>query len=133
MSGLGRLIGIPWAEGGRDETGCDCWGLLCMAFARLHDIELPAYDGRPVAGPPLARLVVAEQESWLQVAPGLERPGDVVCFRGLPPHVGLVIGRGRMLHVARGQRSCWSGYHSPEWAPRLQGFYRHPLLAETRA
>jgi cell wall-associated NlpC family hydrolase len=80
-----KAVGVPYRWGGSSpSTGFDCSGLVSWAYGRLG-IALPhssyaLYDkGRPV---PVARL----------------KAGDVLFFSGLG-HVGLYLGRGRMVHA----------------------------------
>ena len=85
-----KAVGVPYRWGGSSpSTGFDCSGLVSWAYGRLG-IALPhssyaLYDkGRPV---PVARL----------------RAGDMLFFSGLG-HIGLYVGRGRMVHAPRSGR-----------------------------
>jgi cell wall-associated NlpC family hydrolase len=80
-----RAVGVPYRWGGSSPTGgFDCSGLVYWAYGRLG-ISVPHSSyalyglGRNV---PRSRL----------------KPGDVLFFSGLG-HVGLYIGRGRMVHA----------------------------------
>jgi cell wall-associated NlpC family hydrolase len=80
-----KAVGVPYRWGGSSpSTGFDCSGLVSWAYGRLG-IALPhssyaLYDkGRPV---PATRL----------------KAGDMLFFSGLG-HVGLYVGRGRMVHA----------------------------------
>jgi cell wall-associated NlpC family hydrolase len=80
-----KAVGIPYRYGGESpSTGFDCSGLVRWAYGQIG-VELPHSSyalysvGRSV---PRARLA----------------PGDVLFFEGLG-HVGLYIGRGRMVHA----------------------------------
>jgi cell wall-associated NlpC family hydrolase len=80
-----RAVGIPYRYGGESpETGFDCSGLVRWAYGRIG-VALPHNSyalysvGRSV---PRARM----------------EPGDVLFFEGLG-HVGLYLGRGRMVHA----------------------------------
>jgi cell wall-associated NlpC family hydrolase len=80
-----KAVGVPYRWGGSSpSTGFDCSGLVSWAYGRLG-IALPhssyaLYDkGRPV---PVARL----------------KAGDMLFFSRLG-HVGLYVGRGRMVHA----------------------------------
>lgn len=80
-----KAVGVPYRWGGESpETGFDCSGLVRWAYGRIG-IELPHNSyalysvGRSV---PRARM----------------EPGDVLFFEGLG-HVGLYLGRGRMVHA----------------------------------
>jgi murein DD-endopeptidase len=85
-----KAVGVPYRWGGSSpSSGFDCSGLVSWAYGRLG-IPLPhssyaLYDrGRPV---PVARL----------------RAGDLLFFSGLG-HVGLYVGRGRMVHAPHSGR-----------------------------
>jgi cell wall-associated NlpC family hydrolase len=85
-----KVVGVPYRWGGSSpSSGFDCSGLVSWAFGRLG-VALPhssyaLYDtGRPV---PVARL----------------RAGDLLFFSGLG-HVGLYVGRGRMVHAPHSGR-----------------------------
>jgi len=80
-----KAVGVPYRFGGESpSSGFDCSGLVRWAYARIG-IDLPhnSYalysEGRRV---PATKL----------------EPGDVLFFEGLG-HVGLYLGRGRMVHA----------------------------------
>lgn len=86
-----QAVGIPYRWGGSSPSGgFDCSGLVRWAYGRLG-VSLPHSSyalygmGRRV---PRSRL----------------RPGDVLFFSGLG-HVGLYLGRGRMVHAPRSGRN----------------------------
>ena len=78
-------VGVPYRWGGESpETGFDCSGLVRWAYGRVG-IDLPHNSyalystGRRV------------RESGIE-------PGDILFFEGLG-HVGIYLGRGRMVHA----------------------------------
>jgi len=78
-------VGVPYRWGGESpSTGFDCSGLVRWAYGKVG-IDLPhsSYalygQGRRISGSNLA-------------------PGDILFFEGLG-HVGLYLGRGRMVHA----------------------------------
>ena len=86
-----EVVGIPYRWGGESpSTGFDCSGLVRWAYGRVG-IELPhsSYalygEGRRV------------QDAGMQ-------PGDILFFEGLG-HVGLYVGRGRMVHAPQSGRN----------------------------
>jgi cell wall-associated NlpC family hydrolase len=80
-----KAVGVPYRWGGESpSSGFDCSGLVRWAYGRVG-IDLPhsSYalygEGRRVSASKL-------------------EPGDVLFFEGLG-HVGLYLGRGRMVHA----------------------------------
>jgi murein DD-endopeptidase len=80
-----RAVGVPYRWGGASPAaGFDCSGLVYWAYGRLG-IELPHSS-------------YALHELGRSVARSKMRPGDLLFFSGLG-HVGIYIGRGRMVHA----------------------------------
>lgn len=86
-----KAVGVPYRWGGESPSnGFDCSGLVRWAYGRVG-IDLPhsSYalyrEGRRVA------------ESRLE-------PGDVLFFEGLG-HVGLYVGKGKMVHAPQTGRN----------------------------
>jgi cell wall-associated NlpC family hydrolase len=86
-----RAVGVPYRWAGESPaTGFDCSGLVRWAYGRVG-VDLPHSSyalygvGRRV---PMSRLV----------------PGDVLFFEGLG-HVGIYVGKGRMVHAPETGRS----------------------------
>jgi cell wall-associated NlpC family hydrolase len=82
-------LGAPYRWGGSSPSGFDCSGLVMWVYGRLG-ISLPhnaaALYG---AGRPVSRTAI--------------RPGDLLFFSGLG-HVGLYVGKGRMIHAPQSGR-----------------------------
>ena len=82
-------LGVPYSYGGASPSGFDCSGLVSWVYGRLgvrlpHNAAALYGVGRRV---PLATM----------------RPGDLVFFSGLG-HVGIYLGRGRMIHAPQSGR-----------------------------
>jgi cell wall-associated NlpC family hydrolase len=86
-----QQIGKPYLWGGTGPDSFDCSGLVMMAY-RAAGVYIPR----------------TSQLQWLfgpRVAPSAVEPGDLVFFAGgdgtptAPGHVGLVIGKGKMIEA----------------------------------
>lgn len=80
-----REVGIPYRWGGTSPAGgFDCSGLVYWAYGRLGvDVPHSSY---------------ALYDLGRRVARSRMRPGDLLFFYG-EGHVGIYIGRGRMVHA----------------------------------
>jgi cell wall-associated NlpC family hydrolase len=83
-------LGVPYRFGGASPAGFDCSGLVMWVYGRLgvslpHNAAALYGVGRPVSSSGL-------------------RPGDLLFFSGLG-HVGIYVGKGRMIHAPQSGRS----------------------------
>lgn len=86
-----KAVGVPYRWGGSSPaSGFDCSGLVYWAYGKLG-VELP-HSSYALYG--LGRGVKRSRM----------KPGDVLFFSGLG-HVGLYIGRGRMVHAPNSGRT----------------------------
>lgn len=119
---------IPFAANGRDRKGCDCWGLVRLVYYEQLDIDLPAYD-QALANQSIPALAAArkilrtESSRWQPVKK--QKAFDLVLFRGVPGHVGVVVDLGDMLHVCTGMHSIVEPYAGLAWGLKQIGFFRY--------
>lgn len=130
-----RLVGIPYLLGGRDvPRGLDCWGLVVAIYRDAFGVPLQRWDGIDTSSPDGALTatytITRASADWIEVENGRERPGDVVLLRrfGLPMHVAVVLGPGRMIHSDAPGGVTLARYDGATWAHRIVCFYRHPML-----
>lgn len=125
-----KYIGILYRDKGRDFKGCDCWGLVRLIYQNEFDIVLPSYADNYLDSEEaveISDLINREKLHWKAVPLGQERVGDVVVLRllGYPMHVGIVIGKNRMLHIMKGINSVVEDYTRVAWKNRVTGIFRH--------
>jgi cell wall-associated NlpC family hydrolase len=85
-----KAVGVPYRWGGSSPaSGFDCSGLVYWAYGRLG-VEVPHSS-------------YALYNLGRRVARARIKPGDVLFFSGLG-HVGLYLGRGRMVHAPQSGR-----------------------------
>ena len=86
-----RALGIPYRWGGESPaSGFDCSGLVRWAYLGVG-IDLP-HSSYALYG------------TGRRVPPGRVRSGDLLFFEGLG-HVGLYVGKGRMVHAPQTGRN----------------------------
>jgi cell wall-associated NlpC family hydrolase len=126
------FIGMPFEERGREARGVDCYGLVRLVLMEVQRIALPSFTESYVSCAEremiAAALDAGERDLPLRpIRRGDEAPFDIVEFvrGGISDHVGIVVERGRMLHIESGGESRIERYDVGKWLPRLKGFYRH--------
>jgi len=137
-------MSIPFLNGGRDERGVDCWGLVYLVYLQELGITLPTY-GAISATELLAiqRQVETDKQNeiWVPIGDRAERPFDIVVMTGtLRPqggghlrsalvHMGLVTKSRHVLHTEEGvgvQHIPFKGAGAPAAIKaRVREIYRH--------
>ncbi len=116
------LVGVPYADGGRDRSGYDCWGLARELFHR-QGYELPLYPIDPHDTEQIDRMTRKTFAGWEK----LEKPeaGCLVLLRlsmgGWANHVGICIENRRFIHAYSGAGVCID--RLSHWRSRIAGFY----------
>lgn len=123
------FLRVPYREGGRDRSGCDCWGIVALPWKEIKGVDLPLHSG-VVAGSGADVDALANELSsgrWRQVELAEAEPWDVVLFEMGPKfHVGLVIEPGIMLSIRRGQvHAHTEEIKQPHWMRLMSGVFRY--------
>lgn len=111
---------IPYRDGGRDRSGCDCWGLARLVLAERFGRAVPSFDGHDADD--VASLALGS--TFVPVdAP---RPGDIALFMRhmKPAHAGVYLGGRHVIHMERRAGVCVESLDGPRLRGRLEGFYR---------
>lgn len=130
MTWAAKYIGLPFKDGGRDASGLDCWGCVCLCYKECLGIALPSYGEISAADLLRVRREIAAGAAsgpWRQVT--APRPFDVVVMR-LPTgkghgHVGLVADARHVLHVEAGSGVALERMDSATMRGRIMGYWRH--------
>lgn len=125
-----KYVGIPYLDRGRTFEGADCYGLIRLVYRDELLIDLASFSEEYPSAVDMACVAglisdARTEQTWIEQREA--RPYDVLVFRRgrVECHLGLVVARGRMLHMAEGQSSRIEPYETGEWMPRLTGIYRH--------
>lgn len=129
-----RVLPIPFKEGGRDNSGLDCWGLVVVCYEVEFNITLPTYDDVYFIN--LSNLNTTSEslnklksDLLIDYFEEVDTPeyGDILLasLRGRPVHVGFVISENQMLHTKRKAGVCIEDFTSFSWNKRIHGFYRY--------
>lgn len=124
---------VPFKLYGRDQSGVDCWGLVCMVYEGELGIELPLHGA--VSADTLrdtARVVQGDCDNlglWRRVDEPAEFDVVVMAARvgshRLGTHVGVVVGTDLVFHTEVTSGSVVVKINHPTVRQRILGFYRH--------
>jgi len=122
-----KYIGIPYVVNGRDYSGIDCWGLVCLYYRDELSIELPSYQDayENPAETRVEKAISLYKGNWNSTT--TPDVGDVVLFNiyGEPRHIGIYIGNNMFLHSRDNKDSVIESLASPRWASRIEGIYKY--------
>lgn len=129
-------VGIPFADGGRDRSGCDCWGLVRLVLAD-HGIEVPSYgeiSAQNLLG--IARKVRGSVSHgvWRDVTAEPRQALDCVVMRHLSSaqemavHIGILVSPSLLLHTEKGCDSVQVPLDHLSVRTRILSFQRHKDL-----
>ncbi len=117
-----RYLQIPFKDGGRDWSGCDCWGLIYLIYQEAG-YNLPAYG--EIGATELIqvqRQILGDKlkPNWERVGNLEESCGDVVVMTGASRIDGVV--RHALVHVGLVVRPGWVIHTEQDRGPMLVAF-----------
>ena len=112
MADYNRYIGIPYVNHGRDEKGYDCYGLVRAVLRHEFNKDFPDWQNDE-----------ADLDGFKKIDEPIEGCIGLFKFIGVPAHVGIYIGEGRVLHVAPNETSVAEKLNSKRLKDRLIGWY----------
>ena len=121
-----NYIGLPYKNNGRDTSGIDCWGLVCLFYKNELNIDLPSYTEEYDGAQDLRNeslLTKYKQDSWTKTT--TPEVGNVVLFNILGElcHVGIYLGNNKFMHSREGKDSVIESLSNVKWAKRVEGIY----------
>jgi cell wall-associated NlpC family hydrolase len=118
----GDLIGAAYCENGQGHRTFDCWGLVREVMRRAG-VEVPDWPRPDESSQNQAAIIEAIAAGWERLnAP--ESACGVLFRTPHGPHIGVVVGRDRFMHIQAGTRACIERLSDPLWRDRRVGFYR---------
>lgn len=128
-----EFVGIPFVNLGRDEHGCDCYGLLCYIYKKRREIILKDYTDlqytcEEYGTEAVENHILTNWESdWVIVDPPY-RIYDALLFYNMEmtmvTHLGMFIGSKRFIHSIEGKDSMISKLPG-HWDSRLYRVFRY--------
>lgn len=126
----------PWKEGGRDNDGFDCWGLVRVVYKSQIDVDLPRLELAVWRRGGDARKLlkaVREYSDQLQkdefvplLLDGNYKEFDLLWLRnGGPIHFAVMIDDKRFIHVEEGCDTAIEKINSLRWERKIRGVFRH--------
>ena len=131
-----KYLRIPYKTRGHTFDGCDCGGLLRLVYKIELNIDLPDWEERYISTHresfKTLDSIFDEQTSTIgdfpmQVPLEDVQPFDALVFRmgKFNVHTGVVVRKGKFLHVQEGGNTTIEDYTGLKWKNRLVGVYRH--------
>ena len=111
MADFNKYIGLNYVHHGRDESGLDCFGIVRLVLKNEYGKDLKDWRDEEITD----RFKKTDEPE----------AGCIGLFKfiGVPAHVGVYIGEGRVLHVAPNETSVAEKIDSRRLKDRLIGWY----------
>ena len=96
-----KLVGVPYKNHGRDESGCDCYGVAILLFGKTGR-SLPDYQYSPDWYEKGYNHYLEHYHECAEEIRKMDlREGDIILFRNagsrVPNHLGIYLGDSQFL------------------------------------
>lgn len=123
-----KYVGIPFVSGGRDMTGCDCYGLVRLVLNTEYGCNLPILNGdyTNALNSQETKLLFAEYVPVLCAEKNMSPDEMSVCLmrmNGMTTHIGIYAGSGFILHARNKTGAVCERISSPFLTGRIEGWY----------
>ena len=131
LSCLDDFTRIPYLENGRDENGCDCYGLVWLYYRHILKIELPDYPNANHGPKHASPLFITEIYKYFDRLCDNDtvKMGDLVLIKNesdKPDHIGVMIDDTRMMQS--NEKYNVSIARVSRFKSSIYGIYRHGSL-----
>ena len=124
-----NYIGIPFVSGGRDASGCDCYGIVRLILANEYGYDLPVLLGDYSNALNIAETKRLFTEN-IPILCGnkIEKPEEksvaLIKMFGRLCHIGLYAGDNYIIHSRHKTGVVCERIISPQLAGCVEGWYR---------
>lgn len=120
---------IPFVDMGRDKTGVDCYGLVCLYYKRELGIILPEYLIPPQKAGEINSGILHEKETGRWEEQSKPERGTVILFNlhnrhTVINHIGVYIGGNRFIHTLKDHGVSLVRLPHYYFTPKIRGFYK---------
>lgn len=140
-----KYLFIPYAERGFSFTGCNCWGLVVLAYSIELSLQLEDYSHITARRALAIEAAIRDGQNlppWQKQIPlgkGEDRGFDLLVMRSVAGgeshdiHVGLVTAPGWMMHMTKEYGVMHVRYlDHPHTKNRLVGLWRHEAITHVK-
>ena len=125
---ISKYIKIPYKNKGRDINGCDCWGLIRLIYINEYGITLPILSSNYEEASDAIEVGYTVENEKLSIRnkqKNIPEYGDLIIFNinRNPCHIGMYIGKNRVLHILKGTDSVIESLNSFRLKGRIEGYY----------
>jgi len=127
LKDLSEYIGIPFLSKGRNTSGIDCYGLTRLVLRNVYGKELPDFYYPDAMDKKNIRKLL-DQNQPLLAGTETDEPeeGDIAIMKygGIPCHIGIYVGEGKILHIRVKTDSILERVGSARLKARIAGYYK---------